>query len=386
MAKETFFWGSIATIVGTIIGAGILGIPHVIARAGFWTGVVDIFILGACIMMLYLYLGEVTLRTKGFHQMTGYAQKYLGKHGKFLMMASMIFGIYGPMVAYILGIGASLETLLGMSAMFWAILFFALSSFIAYLGLKRVFESELLMLPMILIIVAIISIASIKHINSANYTAFSLPHIFIPYGFILTAFLGSTAIPAARMALVGKEKLLKRAVMIGLAIPLSLYLIFTIFVIGVTGTGTTDIATIGLGNVIGGYIFVMGNVFAVITMATSFLGLGLALQQIYHYDYNLDRLTSWALTFLIPLAIVMWNITTFTQAFEVTGSIAGGLTSALIILMVMKAKKEGDRKPEYSIPINKFIASLFFILFIAGLIFYFWEPVKVFAFFGLNFL
>ena len=36
---------AIALLVGTIIGAGILGIPYVVARAGFWTGIVNIVFL-----------------------------------------------------------------------------------------------------------------------------------------------------------------------------------------------------------------------------------------------------------------------------------------------------------------------------------------------------
>ena len=42
MNKKLLLWEAIATLVGTIIGAGILGIPYVIAKAGFWTGIFDI--------------------------------------------------------------------------------------------------------------------------------------------------------------------------------------------------------------------------------------------------------------------------------------------------------------------------------------------------------
>ena len=33
------FWEAVATVVGTIIGAGIFGIPYVVAKAGFLTGI-----------------------------------------------------------------------------------------------------------------------------------------------------------------------------------------------------------------------------------------------------------------------------------------------------------------------------------------------------------
>ncbi|MBU4360651.1 hypothetical protein KKA66_02260, partial [Patescibacteria group bacterium] len=38
--KELPLLQATSTLIGTIIGAGILGIPFVFAKAGFWTGVV----------------------------------------------------------------------------------------------------------------------------------------------------------------------------------------------------------------------------------------------------------------------------------------------------------------------------------------------------------
>ena len=83
---------AIATLVGTIIGAGILGIPFVVSKAGFLTALPLIVLIGLIFVVVNLCLGEITLRTKGVHQLTGYMEKYLGKSGKFLMMLSMIFG------------------------------------------------------------------------------------------------------------------------------------------------------------------------------------------------------------------------------------------------------------------------------------------------------
>jgi len=54
---------AIALLVGTIIGAGIFGIPYVIAQAGFLTGLITLGVLGTAVIILYLYLGEVILRT-----------------------------------------------------------------------------------------------------------------------------------------------------------------------------------------------------------------------------------------------------------------------------------------------------------------------------------
>ena len=98
--KRKHFLEAIATLTGMVIGAGILGIPYVIAKSGFLTGLIDLVIIGLAILVLNLYVGEIVLRTKEKHQLTGYAKKYLGKWGKRLMMFSMVFGLYGALIAY----------------------------------------------------------------------------------------------------------------------------------------------------------------------------------------------------------------------------------------------------------------------------------------------
>ena len=88
------FWSALAVLVGTAIGAGYLGMPYVVSRSGFTAGVLCLVFVALIMMATKLYLGEISLRTKGNHQLTGYAERYLGKTGKILMFFAMIFGIY----------------------------------------------------------------------------------------------------------------------------------------------------------------------------------------------------------------------------------------------------------------------------------------------------
>jgi len=366
MNKKFLLWEAIATLVGTIIGAGILGIPYVIAKAGFWTGIFDIVLLGAVVLIIYLYLGEVVLRTKGFHQLPGYAEKYLGGIGKKLMIFSMVFGNYGALIAYIIGVGLALAAIFGGNALTYSIVFFIIVAVIIYKGLKAVGKSELVMLPFIVFFILIISVLSIQHIDIGNFITFDIAKVLVPYGVILFAFLGAAAIPELEQELVRNRKLLKKAIIIGVLIPVISYLIFAVAVVGVSGLGTSEIATIGLGEVMGSYMVIIGNVLAIITMTTSFLTLALALKQTYHYDYKLNKNLSWALTLFIPLIIALSGFTTFIQVIAISGVIAGGMEGVLIVLMAIKAKKLGDRKPEYSVKINWLIATVLIGLFAVG--------------------
>ena len=57
MKTPRAFFESIATLTGCVIGAGILGIPYVVVRAGFWTGMLVILILGLAVLLIHLMTG-----------------------------------------------------------------------------------------------------------------------------------------------------------------------------------------------------------------------------------------------------------------------------------------------------------------------------------------
>jgi len=99
MLKRKFF-STAFTLTGTIIGAGILGLPYVFSKAGFLVGIFWLILLGFIMLFVNLSLGEISLRTKKIHQLPGYAEKYLGKKGKIIMFFAVIFGIYSALLAY----------------------------------------------------------------------------------------------------------------------------------------------------------------------------------------------------------------------------------------------------------------------------------------------
>ncbi len=365
---------AIAILIGTIIGAGILGIPYVVYKAGFWTGMLMIAALGIALMMLHLYLGEIALRTKKRHELTGYAEKYIGPWGKKLMFLAMLVGNYGALTAYIIGVGATLKAILGGQEIFYSLAFFILAAVIVYMGLKAVGNSEFYMQMVILLIILGISAYAVTLVIPENLQGFDLMKVFIPYGTIFFAFIGTAAIPEVREMLRKEAKLMKKAVFIGTLIPIIIYAIFTIVVVGVVGNSfdylhaNERIATVALGQVLGQNINILANIFAIFTMSTSFLTIGLAMKWVYQYDYKIKKQTAWAITVFLPLVLALSGITTFIKTIGIVGAIAGGTEGILIVVMHKRAKKLGERKPEYSIKHNPILSFILIALFVIGII------------------
>lgn len=361
---------AVATLVGTIIGAGVLGIPYVISKVGFLPGLLLILLIGLAVLGMNLFLGEVVLRTKTTHQLPGYAEKYLGKKIKTIAAISVMIGVYGALIAYLIGITQSLSELLSIQPLILLIITFIVLSYTIHRGIKTLGNSEFYfggIMVLIILAISFISFFSSKF-NLQNLTTINLGNIFLPYGVILFAFLGATAIPEMKEEIIRNKVNLKRAVIIGSLIPIIVYSFFALSVIGVTGLNTTQISTIGLGELLGQKMILLANFFAIFAMSTSFIALGYALKQMYMYDYKINKDISWALTIFPPLIIVLLNITNFIQIVGITGAFAGGIDGILITLILWKAKKKSERKPEYSLKFTKIIGIILLILFSLGIL------------------
>jgi len=357
---------AVATLVGTIIGAGILGLPYAIEKVGVFWGIPLLVFLGLATLLTNLMLAEVVLRTKSRHQLAGYAKKYLGIEAYWVKLFTVLFGGIGALTVYIIGEGQVLSSLLGQNEMYLSLIFFAFVSLILLGGLKTVKVADLLLVGIFLFIIGLIAIASGVQIEVANYYKIDWRNMLVPYGAILFAMSGPGAIITLREVLRGEEQKIKSAVIAGTLIPLAIYIVFVLAVIGVTGENTTEVATIGLGNNLSPWVFILGNLFAVFAMTAGFLNNGLILMELLQFDLRLSKYPSWLIVCGLPLIMFFIGSRSFVGTINIVGSVTFGITAITLILLFWKAKKKGDRSPEFYLPKLKLIGIALILLFILG--------------------
>ena len=381
MSRKNEFFGAMAILVGTAVGAGIFGIPYVISKVGFMVGLLYLIGLGLVIIVTTLCYGEVVTRTKERLQMSGYALKYLGKWGKRIITASLAFGIYGALIAYTIEVGnflfAILGPSLGGSSVIYSLIFFAIASLAILFGLGLVVNIEKIMVVLLIVVMSIIFIFGFSRVNIANltYADLSPSVIFLPYGVILFAFAAATAVPNMRDLLINKKRSLKKAISIGLLIPLVIYALFALIVMGISGKNTSEAAITGLQSYLGQWIIVAGAFFGILSMTTSFLALGLVLRELYHYDYKIKKLLAWLIVVIPVLIIFLLQLTTFIGILGAVGAIMGGCDGIIILLMHQKAKKLGKQKPWYTINLPTFVRYILIAIFGLGIIY---EAIVIF--------
>jgi len=356
------FWLTAFTLTGTMIGAGILGLPYVFAQSGYLIGFFWLLFLGVIIIYVKLCLGEVTLRTKGVHQLPGYAKIYLGKTGRTIMFLSTIIGIYSALVAYLIGEGESLSKFFIENlnyAIYFAFLFWLIMTLILREGLRGLKKVESYGVLAIIIIVLGIFIWFFPSINSSNFSEINKSSFFMPLGVTLFALLGFSCIPELRREIKGSERLLRKAIITGALISVFLYFIFTLTFVGVFGKNVGEIATLSSGRIIA--------LLGVFTMLTSYFVLSFALKDIFIFDIKISKKKSFILVSIIPLLIyvivTLFHVASFVSVLGIGGVISGGLTGIMILITSMNAKTKGKLKPNYEMPLNWFIVGILSLLF-----------------------
>jgi len=213
-------------------------------------------------------------------------------------------------------------------------------------------------------LLAIIILMFIRNVDLNNLMQFNLANVFLPFGVVLFALGSFHSVPEVKRVLSSNRTLMKKALFFGTLTPVVFYILFTLVVVGFKGAMTPEIATFALGP-----IFVILGIF---TMFTSYFVLSFALEENLRFDEKMKRKNAWILSAIVPIGLFLivrfFDYFSFTKILGIGGVVSGGLIGISVLLMNRVAKKKGDRKPEYSVPINWFIIGILGLIFIAGVV------------------
>ncbi len=358
----------VATIVGTAIGAGVLGLPYAISQAGFGIGIAMLLMLGWVNIILQMMFAEVTLRTKDQHQIPGYAGIYLGPYVKKIGFIVGISSAYGTILAYIIASGQILTSLLGGSSTTWSLLYFAGVSTLIFKGLETIKILEVIMSAFVASIMVLIWYVAFPHVDPKNLLYMKFDEAAHVYGVLLFALSATVVVPEVRQVIKSQERSFPKVIIIANLFTIVVYALFTLFVLGVTGKGTTEVATIGLGNFIGPSMLVIGNILAFFTITTSCLTIGLAVRRVFQFDYGFPRWKSLLATTLVPLIIFISGFRDFIQVLGIVGGLGLGLQSSIVVFSFWRARIHGERKPEFTLGTMSVTGLLMIFVFIVGAI------------------
>ncbi len=368
-SKSRVFVKSIQSLIGSIIGVGVFGIPFVFASAGYIIGIIHLAIIGFVSFILVYAYGEIIGARRDHHRLSGTARDYLGHAWSRIASIVHFCANWGAMLAYIIIGGEFLHALfshvLNLNVLFYQILFFIVGAFILIGGLGLVSRVQAFTTVVLVVLFLAIIFGSVGSINYENLMSYDLKSAFLPFGVILFSFGGLGAVPEMRDILGREKRLLSKSIILGFLIIAILYILFSTVVVGVCGLSTSPEAILGLGDAVGQWVLFVGSIIGLFAVFTCFITLGVQVMDTAIYDYRARYFTGWGWAVSIPILLFLVGARDFIDVIGFTGGVFGVVIGLLVIAIYKKAKLT---LPKRSLSIPDWLLDLSAVVLIIGML------------------
>ena len=348
--KQLTTWEAACIITGYGIGGGILSMPYLCERVGFMNSLIVLAIAFAASYVLHLMIADLALKTSDGGQIISCLGQFLfrGKLKKLLTItffALMLAILCTNLTGYITGAEAILVELLPVSNMVAKLIFYVVAASVVLFGLKAVGVSEKIAMVVIFALVGVLAVASfLVDGNSVPLFKADLKGCLAYYGMAMFSLAAFFSVPQAVEGLGGDRKKIKKAVFVGF---LNNFIIIAVinFCALFASDEVTEVAMVGWSRGIGLWAQIVGGVFTVLAMLTTYWSLSLALADIVEETAHLNSRLSWLAATLPSLILALFSLGGFMEFMR----LAGGLISIIIAVMVVPAFINARNEVEGSI-------------------------------------
>lgn len=329
------FFQAVFLLVGTVIGAGIFSLPFAFMRSGWLLSLLGLIGLTLVSLIINLFYARVIVGSPGDHQLPGYAKKYLGTGGKWLGFFCIFFSAWGAMLAYVILGGDFLGLLFGHSpGILLSLLFWSWGSFFVWGGIKTISVIESWLTATLIGVCLLVPILGLPFFSQQNIVL-KESSSFAFYGPVLFSLSGLGVIPEVEEILRKKRFLLPRAIGLGMIISAVVYFVFGFGILGISGAATTTDALTGLIS-FSPFLTKIGALCGALATFTSFLSLGNVLREMFFRDLRWSLKTSQFISVTLCLPAVFLTLTYFLPIISLTGSLAIGSGSLLVLIIFFK--------------------------------------------------
>lgn len=343
-------------IVGSTIGSGVLGLAYASRKAGWPILVVWLIVAALISAVSMLYVAETSLRTKAPLQLSGLAEKYIGKAGAWMLFFSVGATSFCSLIAYTNGCGKILAELLHVSFYAGSLLFIVPATVVIWFGLKATGVAEKFisggMIAMLLVLAGASFLSArvpVEDIFYAHWT-YAMPI------FNITVFCYAVQymVPEVARGFTHQPDKLVPSILTGFLIsfvilalvPLSVFLMLPLGEI-------TEVASLSWGRALAHPIFyLLVNVFAFCAMLTSFwvIAESFLTNMVDRFKLKDETRVSTRLLMILgivvpPFLLAFFGAVSFVNAIFFAGTFGGITMSVLPVFMLNQARKKGDTEP-----------------------------------------
>ena len=343
--KQLSTWEAACIITGYGIGAGVLSMPYVANIVGFPASVAILVVAFLASYVLHLMIAEAVCKNDEGAQIISCFSRFLFR-GRLKNVLSVSFFVLMALIlctnlaTYISAAEAIIVGLIPMSGLAAKLLFYVFAAFVVFFGLKVVGISEKYAVSAIIALIAVLAAASVfaPH-NAINLKTGSVNQILAYYGLAMFAMSAFFSVPQAVEGLNKDVKKIRRAVFIGLGVNFMLILVISFCALWASGS-ITEVAIVGWSEGIGLWAQLVGSIFTLLAMLTTYWSLSLALSGIIEEMTRLSSRLCWLIATLPSMILVLFELGDFMELLR----LGGGLIAIVVAVMVVPAYRNARRE------------------------------------------
>ena len=290
------FWEATSILIGHGVGAGILTVPYLAAHNSLRE---LLLILGLCYLfnfLLHLIIAELSYNNDGAQFIACFDRELRwGKAvtwGAFALLGlSVIFNVS----AFLTGAANVFTEWFGLSRPLGMLLFYVLGAGVVFFGLKLVGVCEKFSVAAMVLVVGLLLAATLRSETQPMPTGFrGMNNALALFGMISFSLSAVMSTPQVVKGLDGDKTKIRGAIAAGLGINASLILLVTLTTLLAAGEQISEKgALVDLSAHLGGWVQIVGYVFTLFALATSFWANTLNLRDIIHEQTRWELKLSW---------------------------------------------------------------------------------------------
>ena len=348
--KRLTTWEAACIITGYGIGGGVLSMPYLAEKTGLLLSFVILVISLLASYILHLMIADLALKVSEGGQIIACLSQFLfrGKLKKILttlFFVLMTLILFTNLAAYISGSVEIIVGLLPISSFIATLIFYVVAASVVLFGLKAVGVSEKISVTVIFgLILALATASFFAPSHALPLTGGSVNGALAFYGMAMFAMAAFFSVPQAVEGLNKDKKQIKKAVFLGLFNNFIIIVVIT-FCALLASDKVTEVAMVGWSAGIGTWAQIVGGLFTILAMLTTYWSLSLALGSIVEEQTKLNTRLCWLIATLPSLILALFNFASFMEFMR----LAGGLISIIIAIMIVPAYLNARREVDGSI-------------------------------------
>ncbi len=305
------FWEATSIIIGHGVGAGILSVPYLAAHNSLRETLLILCFCYLFNLLLHLIIAELSYNNDGAQFISCFDREmFSGKLKTIFTWAA--FALLGLSVifnvsAFLTGAANVFEEWFGLPQALGMLLFYILGAGVVFFGLKLVGVCEKVAVAAMVLVVGVLLIATLRGETQPLPTGFrGMNNALALFGMISFSLSAVMSTPQVVKGLQGDKKRIRGSIAAGLAINAGLILLVTLTTLLAAGESISDKgALVDLSASLGGWVRVVGYLFTLFALATSFWANTLNLRDIVREQTKLHENLSWLLASLPCLAVAL---------------------------------------------------------------------------------